>query len=53
MEQVLSVYERPYDALNPLVCLDESPRQLTEISQERKSDGTLMEDSEYIRKGVA
>jgi hypothetical protein len=53
MEQVLSVYERPYDALHPVVCLDESPRQLIEISQERKSDGTLMEDSEYIRKGVA
>jgi hypothetical protein len=53
MEQVLSVYERPYDALQPVVCLDESPRQLIEIRQERKSDGTLVEDSEYIRKGVA
>jgi hypothetical protein len=53
MEQVLSVYERPYNAMNPVVCLDESPRQLIEIKEERKEDGTLLQDSEYIRKGVA
>lgn len=53
MEQVLSVYERPYDEANPVVCLDESPRQLIEIKEERKEGGTLLQDSEYIRKGVA
>jgi hypothetical protein len=53
MEQVLSVYERPYDADHPVVCLDESPRQLIQIKQERKSDGVLVEDAQYIRKGVA
>lgn len=53
MEEVLSVYERPYNADLPVVCLDESPRQLIAIKQERKADGTLLEDSEYIRKGVA
>ena len=53
MEQVLSVYERPYDADHPVVCLDESPRQLLEIKQEHKSDGSLLQDCEYIRKGVA
>jgi transposase len=28
MEHVLAVYKRPYDALFPVVCMDESPRQL-------------------------
>jgi hypothetical protein len=28
MEQVLDVHKRPYDALLPVVCMDESPRQL-------------------------
>lgn len=28
MEQVLSVYKRPYDPLRPVVCMDETPRQL-------------------------
>jgi hypothetical protein len=29
MEQVLDVYKRPYDGRFPVVCMDESPRQLT------------------------
>jgi hypothetical protein len=53
MEQVLSVYERPYNKMNPVVCLDESPRQLIEVKEERSESGTLLQDSEYIRKGVA
>lgn len=53
MEQVLDVYQRPYDELHPVVCLDESPRQLIEIKEERKADGVLLRDSEYIRRGVA
>lgn len=53
MEQVLEVYHRPYDAACPVVCLDESPRQLLEIKQQRKANGTLLRDSEYIRRGVA
>jgi hypothetical protein len=53
MEEVLSVYERPYDERRPVVCLDESPRQLIEVRQERKADGALVQDSEYIRRGVA
>lgn len=28
MEQVLDVYKRPYDPRRPVVCMDESPRQL-------------------------
>lgn len=53
MEEVLSVYERPYDERRPVVCLDESPRQLIEVRQQRKADGALVQDSEYIRRGVA
>ena len=30
MEQVLDLYEQPYDADYPVVCLDESPKQLME-----------------------
>lgn len=28
MEDVLSVYRRPYDPERPVVCMDEMPRQL-------------------------
>ncbi len=28
MEKVLEVYKRPYNALRPVVCMDESPKQL-------------------------
>src|ERR1035437_5110263 len=28
MEKVLDVYRRPYDASLPVVCMDETPRQL-------------------------
>ena len=35
MEQVLDVYKRPYDENNPVVCMDESPKQL--ISDARPS----------------
>lgn len=52
MERVLSVYERPYDEQLPVICVEESPKQLIEIIQYRATDGTRMEDSEYIRRGV-
>ncbi len=52
MEEVLAVYERAYDADRPVVCLDESPKQLIEVVQYRAADGTRIEDSEYIRHGV-
>ncbi|HEV8159176.1 MAG TPA: hypothetical protein VGP58_09105 [Pyrinomonadaceae bacterium] len=55
MEAVLDVYERPYDANNPVVGLDESPKQL--ISQVREtftdSKGVIYQDYEYKREGVA
>ncbi len=52
MENVLAVYERPYDQRYPTVCLDESPKQLIEIVQYRAADGVTIQDSEYIRRGV-
>lgn len=55
MEQVLDVYKRPYDPLRPVVCMDESPRQL--IRETRlplpASPGVLSRDDyEYERCGV-
>lgn len=54
MEQVLDVYERPYNPLYPVVNLDESPKQL--ISETRKkfmdSKGVVHQDYEYKREGV-
>lgn len=34
MEMVLDVYKRPFDPLHPIICMDESPKQL--ISETRK-----------------
>jgi hypothetical protein len=28
MEKVLDVYKRPFDSFHPVVCMDESPKQL-------------------------
>jgi uncharacterized protein YxeA len=54
MENVLDVYKRPYSEKNPVVCMDESPKQL--ISETRKpekmKDGSTLTDYEYARKGV-
>ena len=55
MEQVLDVYKRPYDPLCPLVCMDESPRQLiraTRLPLAAEPGSGEREDSEYERCGV-
>lgn len=54
MEQVLDVYQRPYDENYPVVCLDESPKQLIGESRTpiKSSKGVTLYDSEYIRHGV-
>ena len=52
MEQVLSAYERPYDADFPLVCMDESPKQVIDYKEFIGKDGKQYQDSEYVRKGV-
>jgi len=54
MENVLDVYKRPYSAEYPVVCMDESPKQLigeTRITN-RMKDGCKLMDYEYSRKGV-
>jgi len=54
MEQVLDVYKRPYNEDNPVVCMDESPKQLIETVQEEKMEPGKDKriDYEYIRHGV-
>jgi len=55
MERVLDVYQRPDDAARPVVCLDESPKQV--LRESRVSlvlpDGSTRYDCEYHRQGVA
>lgn len=55
MEDVLDLYEAPYDPARPIVCFDESPKQL--IGEVRTSlppqPGTpARQDIEYQRNGV-
>jgi len=55
MEQVLDAYKRPYDPLRPLVCMDESPRQLiraTRLPLAVVPGQAEREDYEYERCGV-
>lgn len=54
MEDVLDVYERPYDAATPVVCLDEKPVVLHGDKKEPKplEEGRPKRvDYEYIRNG--
>ena len=55
MEKVLDVYRRPLDPLYPVVCMDESPKQL--IGETRRSipaepGQPTRHDYEYCRHGV-
>ena len=56
MEDVLDVYEQPYNGLEPVVCFDESSKQL--IAEVRAPSGpqpgqAVRQDSEYQRNGTA
>lgn len=56
MEDVLAVYARPYDAAQPVICLDETSRQL--LGETRKPRPVTpgvpaRHDPEYVRGGVA
>ena len=56
MENVLSVYKRPYDAMRPVVCFDEKSKQL--VGEVRPAipaapGRELCRDYEYVRNGVA
>jgi hypothetical protein len=56
MEDVLSVYHRPYDPARPVVCLDETSKQLIgEVREPLPPAPGLVEryDSVYVRNGVA
>jgi hypothetical protein len=55
MEDVLSVYKLPYDPRRPVVCMDESSKQL--VAEVRRPLGLQpgkprREDNEYERKGT-
>jgi len=54
MERVLDVYKLPYDVDYPVVCMDESPKQLIEqvASTAMKSGQEARIDYEYIRHGM-
>ena len=55
MEDVLDVYERPYNPNRPVICVDEKPVPLIADSRERiqaKQPGdVLKKDYEYVRGG--
>lgn len=53
MEDILDVYERPYDPRYPVVCMDEASRQLLEETRTPfvDSNGIRCTDYEYIRHG--
>jgi hypothetical protein len=56
MEDVLEVYQRPYDPLQPLVCMDETSKQLLgEIRDPLPVTPSYPAryDAEYVRQGVA
>lgn len=55
MERVLDVYKRPYNANYPVICMDESPKQLIAEGQPSipiKPGQEARVDYEYIRNGV-
>jgi len=55
MEKLLDVYKRPYDPKRPVVCMDESPKQLIgeAIEPIEAKPGSLEKhDSTYVRNGV-
>lgn len=55
MERVLDVYKRPYDESNPVVCMDESPKQLigeTRVGTPMGQGKEKRIDYEYARKGT-
>lgn len=56
MEDILDIYELPYNPEIPVICMDEKPYQLLDEAREplplRPGD-TQKTDSEYIRKGTS
>ncbi len=55
MENVLDVYKRPFDQNNPVICMDESPKQLigeTKVPIKMSGGTEKRIDYEYKRNGV-
>ena len=55
MEDVLDVYQRPYDARRPVVCLDETSKELHDTPRGRlpmEPGRPQRQDYEYARQGV-
>lgn len=55
MEKVLDIYKRPYNESNPVVCMDESPKQMIRetrpgLTMDKGRDARM--DYEYERCGV-
>jgi DDE superfamily endonuclease len=56
MEDVLTVYQRPHDPVYPVICMDETSKQLvgeTRVSLPVAPGQPQREDYEYERRGVA
>lgn len=56
MERVLALYKRPYNALYPVVCMDEKPYQLLSDIQQglpMKPGRCSISDYEYKREGTS
>lgn len=54
MEDVLDIYELPYNSLRPVVCMDEKPYQLLGEGRESlpiRPGSNQKIDSEYVRNG--
>lgn len=56
MEDVLDVYHRSYDPMRPMVCMDESSKQLigeVHVPIPVAPGHPVLHDDEYVRNGVA
>ncbi len=56
MEDVLELYAQPYDARRPVLCMDESPKQLIKEVREPqpcKPGAAARQDHEYARNGTS
>lgn len=55
MEDVLDIYQQPYDPENPVICMDEKPYQLLGESRQAipmKRGRPRRRDDEYVRNGT-
>ena len=55
MEDLLTLYEKPLDPMEPVICLDEKPVQCLDEKRQtiRVRNGSYRRDYEYIRRGTA